>query len=205
MKHSSSKRIIYGIQGGKGSFNEEAIHYYLKREGISRYRIKYLYTAENVLRAIEEGTIDRGQLAIHNSAGGIVDESIEALARYKCEVVEKFAIKISHALMMRNDAKPSDITAIMTHPQVLAQCRRNLQKKYPKLIQTSGKGKLIDHALVAKKLGEKKLPKSVATMGSRILAELYHLTVVEDRLEDLKENYTSFLQVGRPHSQAGRT
>ena len=61
----------------------------------------------------------------------------------------------------------------------------------------SGEGELIDHALVAQQLSERKLPKNIATMGSKILAELYDLTIVEDNLQDLKENYTSFLLVGR--------
>ena len=138
-----------------------------------------------------------GQFAIHNSAGGIVQESIEAMAHYKFVISQQFAIKISHALMIRRDAKLAQIDTIMTHPQVLAQCKNTLAKKYPNLLQTSGKGVMIDHAVVAQKLTEGKLPKNIAVMGSKILAKLYGLTIVEDNLQDLKENYTTFLQVKR--------
>ncbi len=99
--------------------------------------------------------------------------------------------------MIRSDAEYSEVTTIMTHPQVLAQCKTTLPQKYPHLLQTSGTGELIDHANVAKQLGGKKLPKHVATMGSKILAELYGLKVVEDNLQDAQENYTSFLLVKR--------
>lgn len=34
-------------------------------------------------------------------------------------------------------------------------------------------------------------------MGSKVLAKMYNLKVVEDNLQDAKENYTSFLQVER--------
>ncbi|MBU0999782.1 prephenate dehydrogenase/arogenate dehydrogenase family protein [Patescibacteria group bacterium] len=187
----------FGIQGGKGSFNEEALLHYLKKEGIKKYRIKYLYTSENVLRALHKGDIDRGQFAIHNSVGGIVDESIEAMANYKFKIIEEFAIKISHALMTGKNVKFSEITTIMTHPQVLAQCKDTLLKKYPGLKQVSGKKELIDHAMVAKYLSENKLPKHIATMGSKILANLYDLQIIEDDLQDAKENYTSFLQIAR--------
>lgn len=196
-KQNSSEYITFGIQGGKGSFNEEAIDYYLKRNTITNYKIEYLHTSENVLRALHEGHIDRGQFAIHNSIGGIVFETIEAMAKYKFTILEEYAIKIAHALMIRKDAKLSDITTIMTHPQVLAQCKQTLSQKYPNLKQTSGEGELIDHALVAKELSEGKLSKHMATMGSKILAELYGLQIVEDNLQDLKENYTSFLLVER--------
>lgn len=196
-KQVNAKYVTYGIQGGKGSFNEEAINYYIQRAKIEKYKIKYLYTSAEVIRALHIGEVDRGQFAIHNSAGGMVEESIQAMASFKFKIIEQFAIKISHALMIRGDADLSEITTIMTHPQVLAQCKQTLVQKYPHLKQTSGKGKLIDHAVVAKNLGGKKLPKYIATMGSKVLAELYNLKVIEDNLQDLKENYTTFLHVER--------
>ena len=196
-KQKNEEYITIGIQGGKGSFNEEAIIYYLKRNGITNYKIEYLHTTKNALRALYEGDVDEGLFAIHNSTGGIVMESVEAMARYKFLIIEEFAITISHALMIRKDATLRDITEIMSHPQVFAQCKKTLMQKYPNLKQISGEGELIDHALVAKKLGEEKLPKNIATMGSKILAEIYSLKVIEDNLQDLDENYTSFLLVGR--------
>lgn len=196
-KQVNADFITFGIQGGKGSFNEEAIMYFLNRAGISNYKIKYLYTSENVLESLHKGEIDRGQFAIHNSVGGIVEESIQAMARYKFNIIDQFAIKISHALMIRKDADFSEVTTIMSHPQVFAQCKDTLLKKYPHLKQTSGEGELIDHAMVAKHVSEGKLPKNTATMGSKVLAELYDLKIIEDNLQDAKENYTSFLQVAR--------
>lgn len=196
-KHVKRGLLTFGIQGGKGSFNEEALMYYVKRNRIEKYQIKYLYTSANVLKALHEGGIDIGQCAIHNSVGGVVEETIAALAEYKCKIKDQFAIKIAHALMIRSDAHFSEVSTIMTHPQVLAQCKSTLAEKYPHLKQESGTGKFLDHALVAKALGEQKLPKTTATMGSKILAELYNLTVVEDNLQDAKENYTSFLQISQ--------
>lgn len=197
LKQVNSHFITYGIQGGRGSNNEEAIKHYLKKAGIKKYKIKYLYTSENVLSALSKGDIDRGQFAIYNSAAGIVDESIQEMGKYKFKVVEKYSIKISHALMIRKDAKFSGVTTITTHPQVLAQCKTTLLRKYPNLKQTSGEKELIDHAMVAKHLSENKLPKNIATIGSKVLADLYGLQIIEDNLQDTKENYTSFLQVSR--------
>ena len=193
----NSSYLAIGIQGGKGSFNEEAVTYWLQRSGIKNYKIKYLYTSKNVLSALHAGDIDRGQFAIHNSVGGIVGESVEAMATYKFKIIEEFAIKIAHALMIRPDADYSEVTTVMAHPQVFAQCKETLPQKYPHLRLTSGKGELIDHANVAKLLGAKKLPKNTATMGSKVLADLYGLKIIEDNLQDAKENYTSFLLVSR--------
>ena len=86
--------VTYGIQGGKGSFNEEAVMHYLAHAGAKKYKIKYLYTAENVLRALNAGEIDFGQFAIQNSVGGVVDETVSAMAKYKFKINEQFEIKI---------------------------------------------------------------------------------------------------------------
>src|SRR3989344_1398976 len=49
-KHVHAGFITYGIQGGRGSFNEEAINYHIQRVGIKKYKIKYLYTSDNVMK-----------------------------------------------------------------------------------------------------------------------------------------------------------
>jgi prephenate dehydrogenase len=183
-------RMVIGIQGGRGSFNG--------RTPNVPYELVYLHTTESVLRALHEGAVDRGQFAIHNSVGGMVGESVTAMARYRFAIVEEFAIKISHSLMMSSRGDLADVDTVMTHPQVLGQCRTSLKTKYPNLRQTSGDGDLIDHAKVAELLGQGTLAPSIATMGSRVLADIYGLHVIEDNLQDLDENFTSFLWVERP-------
>jgi prephenate dehydrogenase len=191
-------RLVVGIQGGRGSFNEEAARHYMSRTPHVPYELVYLHTTESVLRALQEGTVDRGQFAIHNSAGGMVGESVTAMARYRFDIVEEFAIKIAHCLMMSREGNLADLDTVMTHPQVLGQCRSSLRTRYPNLRQTSGEGDLIDHAKVAELLGRGELAASVATMGSRVLADIHGLRVAEDDLQDLDENFTSFLWVQRP-------
>ena len=194
----NTERLVIGIQGGLGSFNEEAARALLARSPEQPHELVYLHTTEKVLCALHEGSVDRGLFAIHNSLGGMVGESVEAMARYRFTIVEEFAIKISHALMTVRDAEFAAVDTVMTHPQVLAQCRNSLRQKYPRLHQTSGEGELIDHAKVAELLAAGELPPTTATMGSRVLADIHGLRIVEDGLEDLAENYTSFLWVRRP-------
>ncbi len=191
------ENITIGIQGGKGSFNEEAILNYLKKKNITNYKIEYLFTSANVLKALHQGKIDQGQFAIHNSLGGRVHESLEAMAQYKFAILEQYTITIAHALMMRKDATIKDITTIMTHPQVLAQCKNNLEKKYPNIGKISGEGEFMDPAFVAQKMSERKLPKNIATMSTKVLASIYDLTIVEDNLQDVQENYTTFILAER--------
>ncbi len=201
--------LVIGIQGGQGSFNEEAVGHYIQKTKLEaptfeNFAIKYLYTSKGVMEALCQGEISRGQCAIYNSTGGYVEETTSALEKYPVQIVEQFEIKIAHALMIRPEAHFSEITTVMGHPQVFAQCRETLKQKYPHLKQVSGEGDLVDNAKAAEWLGSGKLPSGTAVMGSRHLAEIYGLQVVEDNLQDLKENYTRFILVEKsPDKSAG--
>ncbi|MBS1266975.1 MAG: Prephenate dehydratase [Candidatus Woesearchaeota archaeon] len=188
--------MIVGIQGGPGSFSQQAAKHILQKKGI-KYEIKNLYTTDKVLNALHIGDIDRGVFAVHNSVGGVVHESVNAMAKFKFKIIEEFSIIIAHSLIIRPDAKLEDIDTIMTHPQVIKQCKNTLKKKYPTIKLTSGKAQLIDHSKVASMLKQKKLGKNIATMGSSDLAKLNNLKIVEENLQDQNQNHTSFFWVKR--------
>lgn len=191
------RKIIFGIQGGKGSFNEAAVTQYAKDEGIERYEVRYLYTTERVLRELHKGTIDYGQFAMHNSIGGVVEESARAMARYKFAIVKEFAVKVRHFLMKLPDVPQEKITTIMGHGQALLQCKATLAKKYPHLAKESGKGDLVDGARAAKTLSEGVLPRCTAILGPGILSSIYGLEIIGEDLQDMEENYTSFFMTKR--------
>lgn len=194
-----TKKTIYGIQGGKGSFNEEAIKHYFKKNNITDGKIKYLFTSENVLKNLHRGDIDYGQFALDNTLGGIVGESLQAMSRYKFEIVSEFFIQIKHFLMKKRGVDHKDIDTVMAHPQVLKQCANNLERNYPKLKLISGKGDLVDTANGAKALAEGRIKDNHAILGPKGLADLFDFEIVAENLQDNDENYTTFLVVKRRH------
>lgn len=196
-KRVAKNKIIFGIQGGRGSFNEEALHEYVARHGIKKYGIRYLYTTEKVLKNLHEGNIDFGLFAIQNAIGGVVQESTHAMARYRFKIHEEFGILITHHLMKRKDIPFSEINTIMAHDQVFKQCHGTLLKRYPSYIQKVGEGDYIDHAKVAWGLAKGVLPKQIAVLGPRILAKLYDFDIVDENLQDSERNYTTFFMVKR--------
>lgn len=196
-KRVNSRFLIYGIQGGIGSFNEEAILSYIKRKKIKNSKIRYLYTSEKVLNNLHQGKIDYGLLAVHNAVGGIVWESIQAIAGYKFKIIEEFVIPIRHFLMKKKDVKIEKIDRIMAHPQVFAQCSKTLAKRHPSLKLESGKGDLIDTAKAARSLMKGKLSNNYAILGSSALSKVYNLEVIDKNLQDDKNNPTGFLLIKR--------
>lgn len=188
-------KYIFGIQGGKGSFNEEALAYFVAEHTISEYEVKYLYTTENVLSALERNEITHGLFAVHNSAGGIVHESMIAMGKYRFALYEEFFIEITHHLMKRRDVDIQEINTIMSHPQVLKQCSQNLQKFYPSMELVTGQGDMIDNGKIAQALAQGNIPKNYAILMSKINAEIHGFDVIKSDLQDLERNLTSFAMV----------
>ncbi|GAB4218749.1 MAG: hypothetical protein Fur009_1350 [Candidatus Microgenomates bacterium] len=197
IKKSNKQILIFGIQGGRGSFNEQAVLTYIKNKNIKNFKIKYLYTTKNVLRAVNKGEIDFGLFAIVNSRGGIVEESINVLENYNFKIIDKITIFISHFLMKRSDVEFLKIKQIMAHPQVFAQCQNTLKIKYPNLKLKSGVGNMIDTATSAKALANGKIDKNTAILGPKILSEIYNFDIIDENLQDDKNNQTTFLLVNR--------
>ncbi|MBD3281098.1 hypothetical protein GF389_06320 [Candidatus Dojkabacteria bacterium] len=181
---------IYGIQGGKGSFNHQAF----KSLDLApnSYELKYLYTTKNVLEALKKGKIDYGLFAVRNTSGAEVQETAEVIDNYDFKLVQEVKIHISHHLMIKQEAKWQNITQIMTHPQVFKQCERNLEKKHPELKQTIGKGELIDNAKAAEAIATNEIGDSTAYLGAEILSEIYEMEIIERDLQDSKNNLTTF-------------
>lgn len=184
-----------GIQGGRGSFNEEAARRYCDENEIDHFSLKYLFTTNRVLEALNDDTIDRGFFALQNAVGGTVRETIEALSQQNCKIISEYEIIVNHCLLVQPGVEKQDVKTIISHPQALRQCKATLSQKYPDKQMKEGEGDLIDQAAAAKALAEDELPSTTAVLASKVCAELYDLEVVDIGLQDKKKNLTTFLFV----------
>lgn len=193
----NSEKLHIGIQGGPGSFNEEATLFYLEKLNEKNFKLEYLYTSDAVLKSLYSGKTDRGVFAIHNSLGGIVDESVQAMAKYNFSIIDEFSIIISHCLLLHPQSSLEKIDTIMGHPQALKQCAGNLKTRFPNLKCISGNGELADPSKASEELCRGSIPKTTAILGSKTLSRIFGLQIAAENLQDLAENYTSFLWVER--------
>lgn len=188
----TSMRI--GVMGAKGSFSEEAARVYAKKYGkIRKFVTFYLITAERVLSALEQGTIDLAVFPIENSTGGMVLEAVHAMAKYRFSIKKIFEIDIHQNLLVKRGVTAEKIKLITSHDQSLKQCRAYLQRTWPKVKLSPYE----DTAKAAEDLSRGKLPTSTAVIASRTAAELYKLDILEESIQDLKFNYTSFIAAER--------
>ena len=183
-----------GVSGVGGSFSEEAARTYVKKWlKNKRFSIEYLVSAENVLNAIEDDAIDLGIFPIENSNGGIVIEAVYAMAKHRFAVKKIFEIDVHQNLMATNGIRAKDIKTIASHDQALKQCRMYLKRTWPRVKWQE----YPDTAKAAKDLASGVLPKTTAVIASRAAAPLYKLAILEESIQDLKFNYTSFVAAER--------
>lgn len=180
------------IQGGPGSFNEEAARKYIEENELEP-ELMYSYTSQRVLEAVTNGSADRGLIAIENAVGGVVFESIHALAEYSCRIVDQLDLLVVHTLLVRSGVKLEDITEIISHPQALKQCQSTLATEFPNIPTRAGEGEAVDQATAAKELAEGGFTPTTAVLAAGICADLYDLDIVARNLQDKEENYTTFL------------
>lgn len=175
-----------GVSGIPGSFTEVAARTYA---GEAPAEIEYLTTTATVLDAVEAGTIDVGIFAIENSNGGVVTEYLPAIAEHRFSIDKIFEIPVDHMLLAKKDTNPSDITKIVSQRQALRQCRSYLLRQWPNIEVEE----YVDTATAAKDLSEGKLPETAAVVASARAGEIYGLSVLDERIQDLKFNYTVFI------------
>ena len=182
-----------GICGSRGSFSEEAAEHYCRKNKIKQSEFCYLVTAEKVLKALEEGKVCIGIFPIENSNGGIVIEAVYAMAKYNFKIDQLFEIDVKHFLLCKKGATTGQIKKITSHPQALKQCRMYLKRKW----ESVELQEYSDTAQAAEDLGEGKLASDVAVVAPEGCAKLYDLDILEESIQDLKFNYTTFIAAKR--------
>lgn len=186
-------RMTIGIMGAKGSFSEEAARKYIQTEQLGDAELAYLVSAERVLTALEAGEIDLGIFPIENSNGGIVIEAVHAMAAHRFKVERMFEIDVHQNLLVKPGMNPDQITAIASHDQALKQCRMYLKRKWPGVELQE----YADTAKAAEDLANGTLPETTAVIAAKAAADIYGLDVLEESIQDLKFNYTSFVVAER--------
>lgn len=190
-------KTTIGIHGIIGSFTDEALYRLARELGIKpeQYLVKELVHAENVIRAVVDGKIDRGIFAVANSGSGAYLASIEAMAKYSFRVVAVFTMRINMYILSHTQiTSMKEVKEFRGHPVAIAQCRRTL-KKYWSHIPISPDTDEMDTALSAKMLKDGKISQKAAVFASKRAAEIYGLNILVEGAHDDPLNSTSFVVI----------
>ncbi|MCF7823317.1 MAG: prephenate dehydratase [Candidatus Marinimicrobia bacterium] len=184
---------IIGYQGIPGSFSEEAAQTYIDAEGLEDIIAKPCLSSRGVMESLAKYEIDRGIIAMENARGGVVHESIHALAKARCSVRSMFHIQVNQCLITHPGLDIDQISEVRSHPQALKQCSRFLTENFPNVPAIEAE----DTAEAARKLHAGEYSRTTAVIAPARAAELYGLDVAEFGIQDLQDNKTLFLVVER--------
>ena len=167
------------FQGERGAYGEMAALQYF-----SRARLDPKKSFQDVFDAAENGGSDYVVVPVENSIEGSVNEIYDLLLETKLRVIGEVYQHVRHCLIANRGAKK--IKYVHSHPQALAQCRGYLQRKRLEPVPA------YDTAGAVKTIKENKTMDSAA-IASRRAAELYDMKILDEDIQDRKNNYTRFL------------
>ena len=179
------------FQGERGAYGEMATLQYFPD-----VKLLPLKSFQDVFDAAENGKVEYIVVPLENSIEGSINEIYDLLLQTKMNVVGEIYQRVRHCLIANRDAKM--IRYVYSHPQALAQCRAYLQNKGLKPMPT------YDTAGAAKMIKESKMTDSAA-IASKRAAELYGMEILDEGIEDWKNNYTRFLVLSPKKKKSGKS
>lgn len=153
-----------------------------------------------VFQALDNRRADYGVVPVENSTEGSVGLTLDMLIDTPMVIIGEILLPIRHALMSRT-GDPALIRKILSHQQSLGQCREYLAANFPACELEA----VSSNSLAAKRAAEE--PTSAA-ICSAAAAEAYGLKVIAENIQDVAQNTTRFLVLGRdpvPRSGADKT
>lgn len=176
-------RVVF--QGADGAYSQAAMHTYFG-EKVDSFHVE---TFRDAMGAIEEGRADFAVLPIENSTAGIVSEIYDLLVEYENYIVGEQVIPISHCLLGVPGTKAEEIEMVYSHPQSLMQSSRFLQE-HSQWKQIS----MPNNAFATQKVAQD-LDKKQAAIASAYAAKIYGLSVLQEAIQNDKNNSTRFIIV----------
>lgn len=181
MTRHSNARVAF--QGERGAFSEEAVVKLLGEKVAPVPRP----TFEAMFSAIDERLADLILAPIENSLAGSVHRSFDLLVESRLHIVGEVIIPIFHNLIGLPGATLQGVEIVESHPVALAQCEQFFVK-HPRLKRVVAD----DTAGSVRNVMKAGDPKRAAIAGRRA-AEIYNAAILDEHLEDNRENYTRFL------------
>ena len=184
--HSRAVTMRVAFQGDRGAYAENAI------AQIWRHPVEQIPIATFIgaVRAVYEGEADACVIPVENSIVGRVDAGWQALAAHpEMRTVAEALVPVRHCLLAPRGATLEGLTTASSHPVALAQCSRFFET-HPWIKQS----KYFDTGGAAREVAESgELTR--AAIASRGAAQRYGLAVLEEEIQDQRENHTRFVAV----------
>lgn len=193
---SKSRRLCIAYQGEPGAYSEQAsLDFFADArrcgdsEDFNDITLSHIphSSFKDAFDSVSEGKADLAVIPFENSFAGSIHANLDLLLRYpNLHIVGEHDFRVQHCLLALPGTQISDIKIVRSHFMALAQCSGYLSKR--KLVSEVAK----DTAGSAMRIRDECLVGSAA-IASKRAAAIYGLEILEEGIEDEKENYTRFL------------
>ena len=177
-------RIAY--QGEPGAYSEAAaLRFKASADLLPRESF------EAVFAAVEQGAATHGILPIENSTAGTLHENYDLLLHHELPIVGEVKQLVVHNLLALEGTTREQLRRVYSHPQGLAQCEQFLrtldQIEIVATYDTAGSAKMIQDGQL----------RDTGAIASARAAEVFQLSILEAGVQDVADNTTRFLVIGR--------
>ncbi|MFT0211123.1 prephenate dehydratase [Pseudomonas sp. F1_0610] len=171
--------------GPEGTFSQAATLKHFGKAVIS----KPMAAIDEIFREVAAGSVNFGVVPVENSTEGAINHTLDSFMEHDLVICGEVELRIHHHLLVGSNTKTDKITRIYSHAQSLAQCRKWLDAHYPNAERVA----VSSNADAAKRVQSEW---NSAAIAGDMAAQLYGLTILEDKIEDRPDNSTRFLIIG---------
>ncbi|MGB9692019.1 MAG: prephenate dehydratase, partial [Candidatus Sumerlaeaceae bacterium] len=145
-------------------------------------------SVEDIFFAVDRDWVDYGVVPIENSTGGVIHTTLDLFLDYELLICSEIYLHIHHNLISRNPLER--IKTIYSKAEPFQQCSVWLKENLPGV-------QLIEVGSTVKGVEMAKDRDYAAAIGSEIAARKYNVPIVAANIEDMKDNMTRFLVIGK--------
>jgi chorismate mutase/prephenate dehydratase len=171
--------------GPEGTFTQSAA---LKHFGHS-VSTAPMSSIPDVFAAVESGHANYGLVPVENSTEGVISHTLDMFIDSRLKVCGEVEIPIHH-LLANKTQDISHIRHIYSHQQSFAQCRRWLDQNFPSAERIPVSSNAEAARLAA-------MEDDAAAICGRPAVEIFDLKVCYENIEDLSDNTTRFVIIGK--------
>ncbi len=189
--HSENIKTIAYL-GTSGSFTEIAKDYFVEKYSINAYQMPFR-TIKEIVAYVENNEEAVGVIPIENTKEGIVRETNDNIINSTNEnikILSEAVLPANNCLLSKN-SEIYNITGLIAPAPAIARCQEYIKTQLPlhlNIINTT------DTEEAARLLNSYNL--TYAIIGTKKTAEIYNLNILNDNINNDKNNYTKFVMIG---------
>lgn len=180
MSDRATKRVAY--LGPPGTFTEEAAILYDPKAD----HLPFASPAA-VAQAVASGMAEEGVVAIENSLEGGVTETLDLLIHESSLAIRhEVVLPIVQCLLVKPGTRVEEVEGIFSHPSALAQCRRFIERCFPK-------AQIVAALSTTAAVEQMRERERTAAIGTQRAAQIYGAEVLARGIQDSSANVTRFV------------